>query len=139
MKKAYVLRFLHRGLIFGGFGPIIAGIVYISLSLSIDGFLLTGTQVFWAALSTYLLAFLQAGASVFNQVEHWPLAKCMFFHFFTIYVAYLSCYLINSWIPRVWWMLLVFTAIFVAVYLIVWLAVVLSLKIASKRFNQRLK
>lgn len=139
MKRTYVLRFLHRGAIFGGFGPIISGIVYLILSHSLEGFSLTGPQICVAILSTYLLAFLQAGASVFNQIEHWPVAKSTFFHFLTLYIAYLGCYLLNSWIPFEWIALLIFTLIFVVGYLVVWLTVVLSARGISRRLNDRLK
>lgn len=139
MKNQYVLKFLYRGMLFGGFGPIIAGIVYLVLSLSLDQFSLTGPQVFLAILSTYLLAFLQAGASVFNQIEHWPLAKSLLCHFLTIYMAYMLCYLLNTWIPFEWIAVLIFTLIFVVSYFTIYLIVVLSIRAASKRFNASLR
>ena len=71
----YLKAFLHRGLIFGGFGPIVMAIIYLILSFSIDGFLVGGVELFTAAISTYVLAFVHAGASVFNQIESWPIAK----------------------------------------------------------------
>jgi hypothetical protein len=71
MNKGYFKAFLHRGLIFGGFGPIIVGIVFFVLSLTLEDFSLSGQEVFFAIISTYLLAFLQAGASIFNQIESW--------------------------------------------------------------------
>ncbi len=95
----YVKSFLQRGLAFGGFGPIVAGIVYVCIQNSIPNFSLTGSEVCLAIISTYLLTFLQAGASVFNQIEHWGIAKSMLCNFSTIYVAYVLCYVLNSWIP----------------------------------------
>ena len=93
----YLKRFLRRGIAFGGFGPIILGIVFLVLSFTVSDFSLGGREVFLAIVSTYVLAFVQAGASVFNQIEEWPLAKCTFVHFLTLYVTYVLCYLINSW------------------------------------------
>lgn len=139
MKNRYVLQFLHRGMLFGGFGPIIAGIVYLCLSCSIEGFALSGGEVLIAILSTYLLAFLQAGASVFNQIEHWPLAKSLFFHFSTVYVAYVGCYLLNSWIPFEPLVLLIFTLVFALTYAIIWLSVFLAIRATGKRLNAGLK
>ena len=139
MKNKYVLQFLHRGMLFAGFGPIIAGMVYLVLSFSLENFSLTGPQMFLAILSTYLLAFLQAGASVFNQIEHWPLAKSLLCHFSTIYAAYMLCYLVNTWIPFEWIAVLIFTLIFIVSYFIIYLAVVLSIKAASKRLNAKLR
>ena len=38
----YVKRFLHRGLVFGGFGPLVMGIVYWCLSLTLGNIALSG-------------------------------------------------------------------------------------------------
>lgn len=137
MKK-YVKNFLLRGMLFGGFGPIIAGIVYLILSFTINGFSLSGSEVFIAIISTYLLAFVQAGASVFNQIESWGIAKSLLCHLSTIYIAYTLCYIINSWIPFDWIVLLIFTLIFLVTYLVIWLIVYLCVKATSKKFNKSL-
>ena len=134
----HLKEFLHRGLLFGGFGPIVLGIVYAVLSETIADFSLSGSQVCLAVLSTYLLAFLQAGASVFNQIEDWPLLKSLLFHFLTLYGAYSLCYIVNTWIPFEPQILLIFTAIFAGVYLVIWLTVYLSVQITSKKFNAKL-
>lgn len=131
----YVKDFLLRGLMFGGFGPIVLGIVYAILQNALDGFALSGQQVCLAIVSTYLLAFLQAGASVFNQIEHWPVARSLLCHFTTVYVAYCGCYLINTWIPFRPGILLIFTAIFVAVYLVIWITVYICVKATTAKLN----
>lgn len=135
----YVKEFFHRGLIFGGFGPIILGIIYLVVSKTVEDFSLSAKEVLLGIVSIYILAFLQAGASVFNQIEHWPLPKSVFFHFTTIYVAYVLCYLLNSWIPFVPEVLLIFTAVFVAIYLVIWIIVYISVKAASKKMNTKLR
>ena len=137
MKK-YVKEFFRRGLMFGGFGPIVAGIIYAILQSTIDNFSLSGTQVLIAIISTYLLGFLQAGATVFYQIESFSVPKLMLCHFSTIYVAYTFCYLVNDWIPFNINVILIFTGIFVAVYLTVWVTVVAILKLTSKRLNAKL-
>ena len=134
----YLKTFLHRGLIFAGFGPIILGIIYAILENTIENFSLNGIQILIAILSIYMLAFLQAGASVFNQIEHWPIAKSIFFHFTSLYLAYTICYLINSWIPFDLTVFLIYTAAFVAAYGIIWLAVVLSVKRINIKLNEKL-
>lgn len=139
MKKNYFKEFLHRGLIFGGFGPIIVGIVFFVLSLTLESFSLSGQEILLAIVSTYLLAFLQAGASVFNQIESWSVAKSMLCHFATIYLAYVGCYLLNSWIPFDIKVILIFTAIFVVLYLVIWLSVFFAVRATSKRLNERVK
>ena len=138
MMNEYAKKFILRGLMFGGFGPIVAGIVYAILEFTLDNFSLGGTQVCLAVVSTYLLAFLQAGASVFNSIEHWPTAKSLLCHFSVVYLAYVSCYLINTWIPFEPLVVLIFTAIFAAAYLIIWISVYLTVRATSRRLNGRL-
>ena len=133
-----VRDFFFRGLLFGGFGPIIAGIVYLILHLTLQDLTLTGLQVFTVIVSTYLLAFVHAGASVFNQIESWPLAKSTLCHFGLLYIAYVLCYVINSWIPFEPMVLLIFCIIFVAVYFIIWITVYLLVRAHTKKLNARL-
>ena len=133
----YVKEFLHRGLIFGGFGPIILGIVFAILEGTVDGFSLGGGEVLVAVLSTYAIAFVQAGASVFNQIEHWSLAKSLFFHFGSIYLVYVVSYLANTWIPFDPLAVLIFTAIFAVVYFVVWVTVYLIVRGCEKKLNAR--
>ena len=134
-----VCDFFFRGLLFGGFGPIIAGIIYLILHFTLEDLTLTGLQVFTVIVSTYLLAFVHAGASVFNQIESWPLAKSTLCHFGVLYVAYILCYVINSWIPFEPLVLGIFTAIFAVGYAVIWLAVYVSIRVTVKRLNRSLR
>ena len=133
----YLKEFLHRGLVFGGFGPIILGIVFAILQFTVKDFSLGGVQVLVAILSTYMIAFVQAGASVFNQIEHWPIAKSTFCHFGAIYVVYLLSYVLNTWIPFKLIAVAIFTGIFVAVYFVVWITVYLIVKHYEKKLNAK--
>lgn len=135
----YVKNFLHRGLVFGGFGPVICGIIFFIISLNDSRFSLDGKQILIAILSTYILAFTHAGASVFNQIEEWPVAKSLLFHLGSLYIAYICCYIINSWIPFDFTGILIFTAIFLIIYFTVWTIVVIAIKSASKKLNKSLK
>lgn len=134
----YIKEFFHRGLIFGGFGPIIMGIIYAILQKTPPDFSLSGSEVCLAIISIYILAFIQAGASVFNQIEHWPITKSLFFHFGSLYLAYVICYLLNSWIPFKSEVVIIFTAVFIGIYFAVWLTVYFSVKTAEKRLNRKL-
>ena len=136
--RRYVKNFLFRGLVFAGFGPIILGIIYAAISGSIDDFSLSGGQVLIGILSTYLLAFFQAGGSVFYQIEEWPLPKSLFCHFSMLYVCYVLCYLVNSWIPFELGVVAIFTLSFIVIYVGVWLAVFLAVKGVSRKLNGRL-
>jgi hypothetical protein len=134
-----VRDFFFRGLLFGGFGPIIAGIIYLILHFTLKDLALTGLQVFTTIVSTYLLAFVHAGASVFNQIESWPLAKSTLCHFGLLYIAYVLCYVINSWLPFEPLVLGIFTAIFAVGYAVIWLAVYVSIRVTVKRLNRSLR
>ncbi|MBR5321300.1 MAG: DUF3021 domain-containing protein [Clostridia bacterium] len=135
----YVKEFFHRGLVFSGFGPIIFGIVIFIVSKTTDNLVLSGGEVLTGIVSTYLLAFAHAGASVFNQIEHWSIGKSLLCHLLTLYVAYSLCYVINTWIPFEPKVLLIFTIVFLTIYFVVWGIVYLSIKATSKNCNAKLK
>ena len=135
----YVKSYLQRGLAFGGFGPIVAGIVFWILHLVGVDVRLNGAEALIAILSTYVLAFVQAGSSVFNQVEGWPIAKSMGIHFACLYAVYVGCYLVNRWIPFAWEVIAIFTGIFISTYLVVWLTVYLIVRNVSKKLNKNIE
>ena len=138
-KYPYVVEFLYRGMLFGGFGPIVLGIVYLILGRSIDGFSLTGGEVFSGIVSTYLIAFVHAGTSVFHEVEHWSIPRWMLYQLGTLYLAYTFAYLVNDWIPFEPIVLLLYTVGFVLLYLAICLTVILGVKRAERRLNEQLK
>ncbi len=134
----YLKEFLQRGLMFSGFGPIVMGIIYLVLSKTVDDFELTAEQAFLAILTTYSIAFIQAGATVFNSIEHWSVSKSLLCHFSLLYVVYSIAYVANSWIPFDINVLIIFSLIFIVVYFVVWLTVYFSVRVASKRMNKKL-
>ncbi len=123
---------------FSGFGPIILGIIFFVLSKTLNDFSVSGEQILLGIISTYVLAFVQAGASVFNQIDHWSLPKSLFCHFGMLYAVYVICYILNSWIPFEWGVIGIFTAIFVVTYFIVWFAVYFIVKATGKKLNATL-
>lgn len=144
MKKTSGVRhplkaFLFRGLLFGGSGPMIAGIIYLILDLTLEEFSLGGTDVFTAILSTYLLAFVHAGASVFYQIESWSLGRSVLYHFTLLYASYALCYVVNDWLPFDPLSLGIFTAVFAAIYAVIWLCISVSIRLTVRRLNRRLK
>lgn len=134
----YVKSFLHRGLIFGGFGPIVCGIVFAILGVTLPEFSLGGGEVLVAILTTYLIAFVQAGATVFNQIEEWSVPQSMLCHLLSVYFVYLFAYLVNVWIEPDITVVLIFTAIFLAIFLVIWLTVYLIVRATEKKLNNRL-
>ena len=135
----YLKSFLYRGLIFAGFGPIILGIVFFFIDISGVDLTIEGTEILLAIISTYILAFVHAGASVFNQIEHWPLAKSLGCHFSSLFTVYTLTYILNSWIPFEPVALLVFSLIFATVYFTVWLTVYVSNKVYTRKLNAKIK
>jgi hypothetical protein len=131
--------FIFRGLLFSGFGPIILGIVFFFLEIGGVDLELTGKDVFIAIISTYVIAFVQAGASVFNQIEHWPLAKSLGLHFSALFAVYSLTYVINSWIPFEPLALLFFCLVFIVIYFSVWLTVYFSTKAYTKKMNAKIE
>lgn len=134
----YLKLFLHRGLIFGGFGPIILGIVFLCLDRGGVELDLSGADIFLAIITTYIIAFVQAGVSVFNQIEHWSPAKSLGCHFSALFAVYAITYTINSWIPFEPVALLVFCIVFVAIYFAVWLTVYFSIKAYTQKLNAKI-
>ncbi len=135
----YVKEFIKRGLMFSGLGPVTAAIVIFIISLFEENLQLDGLQELIMAVSTYILAFVQAGATVFNQIEHWSVPKSLACHFSSLYAVYVLCYLVNTWIPFNINVILTFTAIFVAVFFIIWTVVFLAVRHLSKKLNKNLR
>ena len=123
---------------FSGFGPIVFGIVALCISYSQMGITIGGKGILSGIVSTYLIAFVQAGATVFNQIEHWSVPKSLLFHFGSLYIVYSLCYILNSWIPFRIEVLGIFTLIFVAVYFAVWTTVYLCVRNTGKKINEKL-
>ena len=123
---------------FGGFGPLVIGAIFYIMSLTVEGFSITGGQVFLAIVSIYLLAFIQAGATVFNLIEHWSTVKAALCHFGLLYVTYSVCYLLNSWIPFDPMVLVLFTVIFAAVFFLIWGTVYVCVRAASRKLNEKI-
>lgn len=134
----YVKEFLKRGLIFGGFGPIILSIIYFIIGLSKTDFSLKPNEVVLGTISIYILAFIHAGASIFNQIESWSVPKSLLAHLSCLYFAYLLCYLINTWIAFDIKVIIIFTLIFIISYFIIWITVYLIVKRTSKQLNSKL-
>ena len=135
----YVRSYLHRGLIFGGFGPIVLGIVYLIISLTGTPLNLSGFDLLLGIISTYVIAFVHAGSSVFNEVEKWGKAKSMLCQLSSLYVVYTGGYLINHCLPLDYRVILIFTGSFILGYLIIWFTVYLVTRKMTNKLNEKLK
>ena len=134
----YVKEFLKRGLMFSGLGPIVAGIVYLLIEASGTDLNLDAPTVFMAIITTYIIAFVQAGSAIFNEIESWSRIKGLFFQMTSIYVVYLVGYLINNWIPFKIEVIIIFTTILIGAFLSVWLTVFLINRKVTKKLNDNL-
>ena len=135
----YAKEFLKRGMMFGGFGPITLAIIYFIIQKLQPETTFDGTEILLGVISVYILAFVHAGASVFNQIEQWGINKSIAWHFGVLYVAYALCYLINTWIPFDIKVFGIFTGVFIGVYAIVWITVYLCVKLSVKKTNKKLR
>ena len=133
----YIKEFLFRGLMFSGLGPVVFGIV--ALCLSNFGIEMTGKQVFMGIVSTYLLAFVQAGITVVEQVEEFSTTKAAFVHLVVIYIAYTATYLINSWIPYNTKVITIFSACVIIGFIIIWLITYFATNRTRTLLNNKIK
>lgn len=135
MRNKYVKEFMVRGVAFGALGPLVFGIVLMILGFCKVEINLDGWQILLGIVSTYLLAFVQAGASVFEQIEEWSDFKSALIHMVTIYVIYLAAYLVNNWIPFNWIVIAIFSGTVVVTFLIIWLICYLVNRNYKKQLN----
>lgn len=135
---SYAKQFLLIGACFAGLGPIVGGMVIWQV-LSPARLTLTGGQIFIAIVSTYILAFIQAGSSVFHRIEHWSPLKAALVQLVCIYTVYTATYLVNSWMPLKWNVVAIYTAIFVFAYAVIWVTVNLITKSVTKKLNKQIE
>lgn len=133
-----VKNFLLRGLMFSGLGPIVAGIVYIILYSAKVVETMTPVEMFLSIISTYVLAFVCAGASVFYNIEHWSIMKSTILHGIILYASYILCYIINGWIDGNITSILIFTGIFLMGYVFIWMSIYFPIRATSKKLNAKL-
>ena len=119
MKKT-ILEFCRRGLIAGGFGPLVLAVLY--LILRHKGILqtLTVNEVCLGIVSLWVLAFVAGGMNVLYQMERLPLMVATLIHGGVLYISYLVTYLLNDWLKSGTAPILIFTVIFVVGYLAIW-------------------
>lgn len=135
----YVKEFFHRGLIFSGFGPVVAGIVYLILSKTIKDFSLTGFEVFLAIITTYLIAFIHAGISVITTYDKLNKLQQSVIQGIVLYTTYLTGYLLNSWLPLDLKVILIFSSCFIFGFILIWVIVYLSTKKLTDKMNKSLE
>ena len=137
--KQIITEFLRKGVIAGGFGPIVLGVLYSILQQQDAIQTLTVHQVCLGIASLYALAFIVGGMNVIYQIEQLPLMVAILIHGCTLYVSYLVTYLLNGWLEWGTTPVLVFTAIFVVGYLVIWAIIYWVNKRHTNKVNEMLK
>ena len=72
------------------------------------------------------------------QTERLPLTSAILLHAGVLYLDYLIMYLLNSWIPRNFVAIGIFTASFILGFVIIWVCIYLSTKAKTDRINSKL-
>ena len=135
----YVKSFILRGLIFSGLGPVVCGIVFWILELTGTNPLLNGGQMLLAIITTYIIAFVHAGASIFPTIEKWSRFKQMLIQGLCLYIVYTLGYLLNNWIPLDWVIIGIYTSIFILGFLLIWGIAYISVRKQEKTLNKKLE
>ena len=138
MRKT-ALEVVRRGLVAGGFGPVILALLYIILEHSGEIVSLTASQVCIGIFSLYALAFIAGGMNVIYQIERLPLMAAISIHGGVLYIGYLITYLVNGWLELGKTPIMVFTAIFIAGYLAIWAVIYHITRRNTRRLNEMLK
>lgn len=134
MKK-FVSEFVQRGMVAGGFGPIILAIIYLSLYHNGVIEMLSVEKVCKEIFSITALAFLAGGLNALYQVERLPLMPAILIHGATLYIGYLVTYRLNNWLEGGTKSIMVFTVIFVVGYAIVWAIIYFVTKRNTDKVN----
>lgn len=138
MKK-FLKEFLLRGLICASGGPVVWAIIYGILGATGVAQTIAATEVCLAILTITLLAFVAAGMTAVYQMEQLPLPMMILLHGGALYIAYILTYLINGWLQKSLFPILVFTGIFVVCYAIIWLIIYCVEKAKTEKLNKILK
>ena len=136
--KQFLKEFVLRGLVACAGGPVVLAVIYGILGATGAVESLAPGEVCMGILSITLMAFIAAGTTAVYQVERLPLASAILIHGGVLYLDYLILYLLNSWIPRNWEGIGIFSAVFVAGYALIWLGIYLITRAKTERLNKRI-
>ena len=135
----YYKRFILRGLVAMGFGPIVLAMIYGILGAVGVAESLPVSEFVFGVLTIVALAFLAGGITIVYQIEELGLSKAITAHGVILYLAYAVVYVTNNWLADGIIPFLVFTGIFVIGYLLVWLIIYFITKKSTDKINKNLK
>ena len=137
--RTFGKEFLFRGLTCAAGGPLVLAIIYGILGALGQVETLSPGEVCTGILSTAAMAFIAAGITAIYQEDRLPLISSIAIHGGVLYADYLLMYFLNSWIPRNWAGIGIFTAIFSAGYALIWLCIYLIIRRKTRCINRKLK
>ncbi len=137
MKK-FAKKFVFRGLMAAGFGPIVLAIVYGLLGANGTVTAFSPREVCLGIVSVTVLAFMVAGMTAIYQLEQLPVISAALIHGAGLYFAYILIYLINGWLKNQLVPIAIFTAAFIAGYALIWLIVYRVTKAKTDALNEKL-
>ena len=135
----HVKEFLLRGLTCAAGGPLVLAVIYAILDARGVAESLSTAEVSMAIISVTVMAFIAAGITMIYQIEQLPLPCAILIHGGVLYADYLLMYILNSWLPRNWQAIGIFTAIFAAGYALIWIVIYLTIRAKTERINKKLK
>ncbi len=134
--KRFISDFFLRGLIAGGFGPIILAILYMILQHNNIIDTLTVKEVCTGIFSVSVLAFICGGMNAVYSIERLPLSVSIMLHGAVLYICYLVTYFLNSWLESGIKPILVFSGIFILGYLVIWTIIYCVNKRKTEKLNE---
>lgn len=137
MKKFWK-DFILRGLVACAGGPVILAIIYGILGATGAVQTLTPIEVCMGVLTVTVMAFVAAGITAIYQGERLPLLLRILIHAAVLYADYLFMYLLNSWIPKNWGAIGIFTGSFLLGFALIWLVIYLSIRSKTDKLNKKL-
>ena len=137
MKK-YIKKFVLRGLLVCGLGPIALAIVYAVLNSAGVVSEVSVTEMVIGMISATVLAFIAGGISMIYEIERLPIVTAAFIHALVLYADYAVIYLINGWLEGGVTSFIIFTSCFFSGFALVWLIIYLTTKRSTDEVNSML-
>lgn len=134
----YFKKFMLRGLIAMGFGPIILIFIYFGLDQANVIHSIPIPTLNLAIVSCLLIGFIEGGIGVVYQIDRLSLGKATLIQSLVIYFSLLFFYYLNSWIPQNWTGFGIFSAIYWIAYGIIWVIIYKSVRDYVKKVNSKL-
>ena len=135
MKK-FILNFIHRGFLAGGYGPLVLAIIYWILLKSDVIETLPAGEVVVGIMTSFVLAFIAGGIQAVYQIEKLPLFWAVLLHGLVLYLDYIVIYLMNGWLKRE--NILVFSICIIGGYAIIWTVIYFLTKKKTDQLNSKL-